>query len=101
MTDWTLPPLPPIQRTEIDGIPTLWMDEPGPMVGMLLFRVGRCDEPTPIGGVSHIVEHLALAALVSMGRDLEDDRNARPEAEGQDGAIGGDDALDVHFPEPR
>ena len=24
MTDWSLPALPPIQRTEIDGVRTLW-----------------------------------------------------------------------------
>ena len=60
MTD---PVFPIVQRTEVDGVPTLWIDEPGPMVASLMFRVGRCDEPTPMGGVSHIVEHLALARL--------------------------------------
>jgi zinc protease len=55
--------MPPIQRTEVDGVTTLWMDEPGPMVAALCFRVGRSDEPTPMGGISHIVEHLALSGL--------------------------------------
>ncbi|HEX6867232.1 MAG TPA: hypothetical protein VF119_00430, partial [Candidatus Limnocylindrales bacterium] len=50
-------------RTEIDGVRTLWMDEPGPPMATLVFRVGRADEPTPLGGISHIVEHLALVGL--------------------------------------
>lgn len=57
------PLTPPIHRTEIDGVRTLWMDEPGPPIASLVFRVGRADEPTPVGGISHIVEHLALASL--------------------------------------
>jgi zinc protease len=63
VTDLTLPPIPPIHRTEIDGVTTFWMDEPGPPVAGLVFRVGRADEPTPMSGVSHLVEHLALAGL--------------------------------------
>ena len=63
MRDLTLPPLPPIQRTEVDGVTTFWMDEPGPLVAMLGFRVGRADEPSPMGGISHIIEHLALSGL--------------------------------------
>jgi hypothetical protein len=58
-----IPPVPPIQRTEVDGVTTLWMDEPGPMVAALVFRVGRSDEPTAWSGISHIVEHLTLARL--------------------------------------
>lgn len=63
MPEPAAPLTPPIQRTEIDGVRTLWMDEPGPPFASLVFRVGRSDEPTPIGGISHIVEHLALAGL--------------------------------------
>jgi hypothetical protein len=58
-----LPPMPPVGQTEIDGVPTFWTDEPGPLMARLMFRVGQSDEPTPRGGVSHIVEHLALARL--------------------------------------
>lgn len=63
MADLSVPPVPPIHQTEIDGVRTLWMDEPGPMAAALLFRVGRSDEPTPCGGITHLVEHLALAGL--------------------------------------
>jgi zinc protease len=63
MADAVLPPMPAIERTEIDGVPTFWTDEPGPLIAALVFRVGRSDEPTPLGGISHIAEHLALAGL--------------------------------------
>lgn len=63
MTDLALASVPPIRRTEVDGVRTLWIDSPGPMVAALVFRVGRSDEPTPMGGISHVVEHLALAGL--------------------------------------
>lgn len=63
MTVPEIPPVPAIQRAEIDGVPTFWMDEPGPMVASLVFRVGRSDEPTPWSGITHIVEHLSLARL--------------------------------------
>src|SRR5215469_11862812 len=38
-----LDPLPAtgqVHRTEIDGIPTFWVDRPGPMTASLAFRVG-------------------------------------------------------------
>jgi zinc protease len=63
MPDAALPSVPPIQRTEVDGVRTLWVDEPGPTIATLAFRVGRSDEPTPMSGITHIVEHLALAGL--------------------------------------
>jgi predicted Zn-dependent peptidase len=63
MPDAAMPPVPPINRTEVDGVRTLWVDEPGPMIATLAFRVGRSDEPTPMSGITHIVEHLALAGL--------------------------------------
>jgi predicted Zn-dependent peptidase len=63
MPDAAMPPVPSINRTEVDGVRTLWVDEPGPMIATLAFRVGRSDEPSPMSGVTHIVEHLALAGL--------------------------------------
>jgi len=63
MPESVLPPVAPIQHTEVDGVPTMWVDEPGPLVAALMFRVGRSDEPSPMGGISHIAEHLALAGL--------------------------------------
>jgi predicted Zn-dependent peptidase len=51
-----------IERSEIDGVPVLWADTgPGTTVGALLFGVGRSDETAATGGITHLVEHLALA----------------------------------------
>lgn len=63
MPDALMSPVPPINRTEVDGVRTLWIDEPGPTIATLVFRVGRSDEPTPLSGITHIVEHLSLSAL--------------------------------------
>ena len=53
----------PVHRTEIDGVPVFWSDVPGPRTGSLMFGVGRAHEPATEGGISHLVEHLALAPL--------------------------------------
>lgn len=52
-----------IQRTDIDGIPVFWRPVDGPRMGALQFGVGRHHEPAARGGISHLVEHLALAPL--------------------------------------
>lgn len=49
--------------TEVDGIPTVWAEAPGPLVGGLLIRVGHVDETLPLRGHSHMLEHLALFRL--------------------------------------
>jgi zinc protease len=54
---------PRIDQLEIDGVPVFWTPIDGPRVASLMFRVGRADEPAHMGGISHIVEHLALAPL--------------------------------------
>lgn len=41
----------------------LWADAPDPFVGALMFRVGRVDETLRNGGLTHLVEHLALSAI--------------------------------------
>jgi len=51
------------QRTEVDGVPTWWVDAPVPFTAMLMFRVGRADETLTTGGLTHFVEHLALSAI--------------------------------------
>lgn len=38
-----------------------WLDAPGPVRASLLFRVGTADETLPRRGLTHLVEHLALA----------------------------------------
>jgi predicted Zn-dependent peptidase len=58
-----------IERTEVDGVPVFWSEVPGPRVGSLMFRVGRADEPAPKLGITHLVEHLALAPLTQQPYD--------------------------------
>jgi predicted Zn-dependent peptidase len=51
--------LPTLTRTEVDGVPTLWVAHGPPRAG-LVFRVGRADESLISGGITHLLEHLAL-----------------------------------------
>jgi zinc protease len=44
-------------------VPVFWAEGPEPFVGALLFRVGRADETLRDGGLTHLVEHLALAKI--------------------------------------
>jgi zinc protease len=46
--------------TELYGIPVLLAPTAGPMRAGLMFRVGRADETLAFGGLTHLVEHLAL-----------------------------------------
>ncbi|HEX5596489.1 MAG TPA: insulinase family protein [Micromonosporaceae bacterium] len=52
-----------IRQTEVDGIPTLIAPASGPMHAGLAFRVGRADETLARGGITHLLEHLALHRL--------------------------------------
>ncbi|MFF5260020.1 hypothetical protein ACFY4C_13810 [Actinomadura viridis] len=54
-----------VVRTEIDGVPVFWTEgRPGDdYQAALVFRVGRADETLARGGVTHLVEHLALHAV--------------------------------------
>ena len=45
---------------DVDGVPTLVAKTTGPMRAGLVFRVGRADETLATGGITHLVEHLAL-----------------------------------------
>lgn len=54
---------PVIRRSEIDGVPLLWAPADGLTRVALVFRVGSADEPFARGGLSHIVEHLAMFSL--------------------------------------
>lgn len=58
-----VPQMPHIVRTEIDGVSTLWSPAPGPLTAALVFRIGRADERPADGGITHLVEHLAMAPL--------------------------------------
>lgn len=49
-----------MERIEISGVPGFWVQQEEPSVAALMFRVGRADETLATGGLTHIVEHLAL-----------------------------------------
>ena len=63
-------PFPEPQRTEVDGLPVWFTDVPGPCMGGLVFRVGRCDESLVTSGINHIIEHLALGPLLPGRLDM-------------------------------
>ncbi|MFR9774767.1 M16 family metallopeptidase [Micromonospora sp. MS34] len=50
-----------IRRLDVDGVPTLLAPAPGPVRAGLVFRVGVADETLPRRGITHLLEHLALA----------------------------------------
>jgi hypothetical protein len=52
---------PDIRATEVDGVPVLWCEAPGPLRARLTVRAGWADETLPTRGWTHLVEHLALA----------------------------------------
>ncbi|WP_141576444.1 insulinase family protein [Actinomadura sp. WMMA1423] len=55
-----------VTRIDIDGVPVFWSEgAPGDdgLRAALVFRVGRADETLARGGVTHLVEHLALHAI--------------------------------------
>ena len=52
-----------MRETEVDGVPVLWADVPGPLIATLLFGCGVRDETFRTIGVTHLVEHLAMSAL--------------------------------------
>ncbi|MER8030887.1 insulinase family protein [Streptomyces bauhiniae] len=49
-----------VPHTQVDGIPTLFVQAAGPMRAGLVFRVGIADETLGRGGLTHLIEHLAL-----------------------------------------
>lgn len=52
------------KRTEVDGVPVFWAPwDNFPQMIKLGFRVGHVDEPLPLRGVSHLIEHLVLSPL--------------------------------------
>jgi hypothetical protein len=50
-----------VQQAEIDGVPVFWAETSAPEFhAALIFRVGRADEPMPLGGVTHLIQEMAL-----------------------------------------
>ncbi|HEX6354064.1 hypothetical protein [Actinophytocola sp.] len=52
-----------MNETEVDGVPVLWADAPGPLTGTIVFGVGARDESFRTIGITHLVEHLAMSTL--------------------------------------
>ena len=52
-----------MQRNLVDGVPVLWTSGAAPFTAGLVFGVGRRDETFARGGLTHLVEHLAMGAL--------------------------------------
>jgi zinc protease len=57
---WREDPSGRLHRTIIDDVPVHWVESAPLYTGALMFRSGRADETVPIGGVNHLIEHLAL-----------------------------------------
>lgn len=54
----------PIVESQHHGIPILSSSVSGPVTGTLFFGVGTRDEPPALVGITHLVEHLFLSAVV-------------------------------------
>lgn len=48
------------QEIELDGVKAFWLDVPGLTTASITFRVGRVDDPFPMLGLSHLIEHVVL-----------------------------------------
>lgn len=59
-----------MRETIIDGIPAFVADGPSPLSAGLVFGVGRRDESVVRGGLTHLVEHLTMAAVGRMAIDV-------------------------------
>ena len=50
-----------MQRTDVDGVPTFWVDTGRPtLAAALVFRQGMVDETLTTSGWTHLLEHLVL-----------------------------------------
>ena len=50
----------PIHHGVVEGLRTYWVDRGGEFRAVLVFRVGVADEPLPLRGICHLIEHLAI-----------------------------------------
>lgn len=57
------PGVPVVTSEQVDGVPVLWAPGPAPFRAGLVFGVGRRDESFVRGGLTHLVEHLAMRAF--------------------------------------
>src|SRR5262245_41516897 len=51
-----------IEQVQVGGVPVVFAEGPGATRLGFVFGVGAADEPLPLRGVSHLCEHLVLAA---------------------------------------
>lgn len=80
-----------MHRQDIDGVAVLWAERGEPYSGSLTFGVGRRDETFVTGGITHLVEHLAMSALAPSHLDRNasvDDGVTRFTATGKPEAVG-------------
>lgn len=52
-----------IEEYLLDDVPLYHLPMAGATIITLAFRVGRADEPVPLGGMTHLTEHLLLTSI--------------------------------------
>ena len=60
-----------VERASIDGIPAFLVASPGRAAAGVLFGVGMADEPLYRRGITHMVEHMALAEIARHAIDYD------------------------------
>ena len=63
---WLLDMMPATHRGEVDGVPVLWALRGECYTGSLTCAVGRSDETFIHGGITHLVERLAMSAVAAL-----------------------------------
>ncbi|MDP8943744.1 MAG: hypothetical protein M3N16_06470, partial [Actinomycetota bacterium] len=60
-----------MERLDLGGVPAFWTEGPEPAMVALSFRSGMADEPPPLRGISHLVEHLSCFTFGDRDRDRD------------------------------
>lgn len=56
-----VPSVVSVATSSVDGVPTVYSKQDGPLTAALGFRVGQADETLVTRGLTHLLEHVALA----------------------------------------